>query len=128
MIELFEKTLLTGIGALSLTQKKAEELIGELQRQFNLSEEKGRELLAKLQETARENQSRLEEVAREEVRKASDRLGLVTAEEFEKLRKKVQQLEKLLKEHAVAQATLRSRSELLEALMSDDGSNGDAKS
>lgn len=98
MIEVIEKTLLAGIGALSLTQKKAEELIEELQKQFNLSEEKGRELFTKLQETARENQSRLEELAREEVRKASDRLGLVTAAEFEKLRKKVQQLEKQLKE------------------------------
>lgn len=98
MIEMIEKTLLAGIGALSLTQKKAEELIDELQKQFNLSEEKGRELLAKVQETAKENQTRLEELAREEVRKASDRLGLVTAEEFEKLRKKVQHLEKQLKE------------------------------
>jgi polyhydroxyalkanoate synthesis regulator phasin len=98
MLELIEKALLTGIGALSLTQKKAEELIDELQKQFNLSEEKGRELLAKLQETAKENQSLLEEIAREEVRKASDRLGLVTTEDFEKLRKKVHQLEKQLKE------------------------------
>lgn len=98
MIEMIEKTLLAGIGALSLTQKKAEELIDELQKQFNLSEEKGRELLAKVQETAKENQSRLEELAREEVRKASDRLGLVTVAEFEKLRKKVHQLEKQLKE------------------------------
>jgi polyhydroxyalkanoate synthesis regulator phasin len=98
MIELIEKAMLTGLGALSLTQKKAEELIDELQKQFNLSEEKGRELLAKLQETAKENQSRLEELAREEVRNATDRLGLVTAEEFEKLRKRVLQLEKQLKE------------------------------
>jgi hypothetical protein len=43
MIEMIEKTLLAGIGALSLTQKKAEELIDELQKQFNLSEDKGRE-------------------------------------------------------------------------------------
>jgi polyhydroxyalkanoate synthesis regulator phasin len=98
MIEMIEKTLLAGIGALSLTQKKTEELIDELQKQFNLSEDKGRELLAKLQETAKENQNRLEDLAREEVRKASDRLGLVTAAEFEKLRKKVHQLEKQLKE------------------------------
>jgi polyhydroxyalkanoate synthesis regulator phasin len=98
MFEIIEKAMLAGIGALSLSQKKAEELIDELQKQFNLSEEKGRELLAKLQETAKENQSRLEELAREEVRKAGDRLGMVTSEEFEKLRKKVHQLEKQLKE------------------------------
>lgn len=98
MIELIEKTILAGIGALSLTQQKAEELIDELQKQFNLTEEKGRELLSKIQETAKENQNRLEEMARDEVRKASERLGLVTVEEFEKLRKKVHQLEKMCKE------------------------------
>lgn len=94
MFEMIEKSLLIGIGALSLTQKKAEELIDELQKQFNISEEKGRDLLTKLQETAKENQARLEEVAREEVRKASERLGLVTQDEFEKLRYRIQMLEK----------------------------------
>lgn len=98
MFELVEKALLAGIGALSLSQKKAEELSAELQKQFNLSEEKGRELLTKLQESARENQKKLEELAQEEIRKASERLGLVTAEEFEKLRQKVEELEKRLTE------------------------------
>ena len=47
MFELFEKALFAGIGTLSLTRQKSEELIGEFQRQFNLSEEKGKELFAK---------------------------------------------------------------------------------
>jgi polyhydroxyalkanoate synthesis regulator phasin len=97
MIELIEKTLLTGIGALSLTQKKAEELVQEFREQLNLSEEKGRELLNKLQEAAEENQKKLEKLAQEEVLKTCQKLGLVTLEEFEKLRKKVQSLERHLK-------------------------------
>ncbi len=97
MIELFEKTLLTGIGALSLTQKKAEELVQEIREQLNLSEERGKELLSNLQKAAEENQKKLETLAQEEVTKACERLGLVTKDELEKLRKKIQTMEKQLK-------------------------------
>jgi polyhydroxyalkanoate synthesis regulator phasin len=97
MIELIEKTLLTGIGALSLTQKKAEELVQEIREQLNLSEERGKELLNNLKKAAEENQKKLETLAQEEVTKACDRMGLVAKEEFEKLRKKVLALEKQLK-------------------------------
>lgn len=97
MIELFEKTLLTGIGAISLTQKKAEELVQEIREQLNLSEERGKELLSSLQKAAEENQKKLETLAKEEVEKACQRLGLVAKEDFERLRKKVQTLEKQLK-------------------------------
>lgn len=98
MFELLEKTLLAGIGALSLTQKKTEELIGEMQKQFNLSEEKGKELLHKLEGAARENQAKLEELARQEVRNSCERLGLVTAEDLEVVRRKVELLEQEIAE------------------------------
>ncbi|GAB6082499.1 hypothetical protein JCM30471_14130 [Desulfuromonas carbonis] len=97
MIELLEKTLLAGMGALSLSQKKAEELIQELKQRFDVSEEEGKVLLSRLQENARENQQKLEELARGEVRLACERMGVVTHEEFDKLAKKVAQLEKQLK-------------------------------
>jgi len=98
MIELIEKTLMTAIGAVSLSQKKAEELLEELKQRFNVTEEEGKAFLDRLEKTAKENQKKLEERAQEEVHKASERLGLVTKDEFEKLRKKVVQLEKKLKD------------------------------
>ncbi len=97
MFELVEKTLLAGIGALSLTQKKTEELIAEVQKQFNLSEEKGRELFGKLEAAARENQQKLEEMARREVRESCERMGLVTAEDLEILRRKIDLLEEQIR-------------------------------
>lgn len=108
MFELLEKTLLAGIGALSLTQRKTEELISELQKQFNLSEEKGRELLGKVESAARENQRKLEELAREEVRKTCVRMGLVSSEELEKLRLKIDLLEQqilLMQQQAASRET-----------------------
>ncbi len=97
MLELFEKTLLAGIGTLALTQKKAEELKDDLKERFNLSEEEGKKFLEKLQSMVKENQAKLEELAHEEVKKACERAGLVTEEELTKLKRKVEHLEKQLK-------------------------------
>ncbi len=100
MLEVVEKTLLAGVGALALTQKKAEELIDELKERMNLSEEEGKKLLEKLRDAAKINQEKLEQLAQDEVKKACERLGVVTLEDFEKLQRKVSQLEKQLKAQA----------------------------
>ena len=97
MLEIIEKTLLAGIGVVSLTQKKAEELIDELKEKLNLSEDEGKKLLEKLQGAAKESQQKLEDMAREEVKKACERVGVVTQEEVTELKKKVTDLEKQLK-------------------------------
>lgn len=94
MLELFEKTLLTAVGAMTLTQKKAEELLQELREKLNVSEEEGKAFLQKVQDAVEQNQEKLQEQAREEVKKACERMGLVTSAEFDKLKKKVAQLEK----------------------------------
>jgi len=98
MTSLLEKTLLTALGAATLSQKKAEELIQELRQKFNVSEEEGKAFLGKVQDMARQNQEKLEKLAQEEVGKACGRLGVVTQDEFDKLKKKVAQLEKKLKD------------------------------
>ncbi len=98
MINLLEKTLLTALGAATLSQKKAEELLQELRQKFNVTEEEGKAFLGKVQDMARQNQEKLEALAQEEVHKACGRLGVVTREEFDKLKKKVSQLEKKIKE------------------------------
>ena len=97
MIELLEKTLLTAVGAVTLTQKKAEELLHELRDKLNISEEEGKAFLNKIQDAVAQNQEKMQEQAREEVKKACERMGVVTAAEFDKLKKKVAQLEKKAK-------------------------------
>ncbi len=97
MLEIVEKTLLTGIGAMALTQKKAEELIDDLKKRMNLTEDEGKSLLEKLRSAAKDNQKKLEEMAQDEITKACERVGVVTSEDFIKLQHKVEQLEKQLK-------------------------------
>ena len=98
MLEFIEKTLLTTMGAFSLSQKKTEELLSELKQRFNVTEEEGKAFLNNLQEKVQENQKKLEDLALQEVKQACERVGVVTVEEFEKLKKKVAHLEKILKE------------------------------
>lgn len=98
MSNLLEKTLLTALGAATLSQKKAEEFIQELRQKFNVTEEEGKAFLGKVQDMAKQNQEKLEKLAQEEVMKACERMGVVTHDEFDKLKKKVAQLEKKLKE------------------------------
>ena len=98
MIELIEKSLLTALGAMTLSQKKAEELSNEFREKLNLSEEEGKAFLKKIQDTALEQQSKLESAAQEEVKKACDRMGLVSQEEFNKLKRKINHLEKQIKD------------------------------
>ena len=97
MIELLEKSILTAIGAMTLTQKKAEELLKEMREKLNIGEEEGKAFLQKIQDAAAQNQEKLQEQAREEVRKACERMGVVTAAEFDTLKKKVALLEKKLR-------------------------------
>jgi polyhydroxyalkanoate synthesis regulator phasin len=97
MFELFEKTVLTGLGFLSLSQKKAEELLGELQERYKVSEEDGKAFLEKVQGMARESRERIAEIAETEVKKVIDKLGLVPREEFDLLLKRVEALENLPK-------------------------------
>lgn len=93
MIEQLEKTVLTGLGFLSLSQKKAEELLKELQERYKLSEEEGKSFLEKIQGAAKESRQRVEEIAEAEVKKVIDGLGLVPRDEFDRLLKRVELLE-----------------------------------
>jgi polyhydroxyalkanoate synthesis regulator phasin len=98
MFELFEKAALTGLGFLSLSQKKAEELLTELKEKYKVSEEEGKAFLDKMQGMAKESRERITEIAESEVKKAMDRLGLVSREEYDRLLKRVEALESQCKE------------------------------
>ena len=97
MIDMIEKTVLAGIGALALSQKKVEELVEEMKSKLNISEEEGRSLLDNLKAAVEENRQKLEDLAREEVEKNLSRIGVVKQSDFDALKKKVATLEKRLK-------------------------------
>jgi len=96
MFELVEKVLFTGLGALAMSQKKAEELATELKEKYRLSEEEGKAFLDKLQNYSKESREKLTEMAEVEVRKVIDRIGLVPKSDYDELLKRVSDLEQRL--------------------------------
>ena len=93
MLELLEKAVMTTIGVAVITQKKAEELAAEMKERFKLSEDEGKNLVDRIQAIANESREKVREMAEAEVKKVVDRLGLVSREEFDRLAKRVQELE-----------------------------------
>lgn len=96
MFELFEKAVLTGIGALSLTQKRGEEMLSDLKEKYKFSEEEGKAFLEKIQGAAKETREKIAEAAEGEVKKAAARIGVVSKAEFDKLQQRLEELEKKL--------------------------------
>jgi polyhydroxyalkanoate synthesis regulator phasin len=96
MIELFEKAVLTGLGALSLTQKKGEELLSDLKEKYKFSEEEGKAFLEKIQGAAKETRAKITEAAEIEVKKTVERIGLVPKDDYDLLKQRVEELEKKL--------------------------------
>ena len=93
MLELLEKAVLTTIGVAAITQKKAEELVAEMKERYKLSEDEGKSLVDRIQAIAKESREKVKEMAEVEVQKVVERLGLVSREEFDRLSKRVQELE-----------------------------------
>lgn len=93
MLELLEKVVMTTIGVAAITQKKAEELATEMKERYKLSEDEGKHLVERLQCLAKESREKVREMADAEVKKAVDRLGLVSRDEFNRLIMRVQELE-----------------------------------
>jgi len=96
MFELFEKAVLTGIGALSLTQKKGEELLADLKEKYKFSEEEGKAFIDKIQGAAKETREKITEDAEVEVKKTVERIGLVAKSDFDALQQRFDELEKKL--------------------------------
>ena len=93
MLELLEKAAMTALGAATITQKKAEELVVELKDKYKMSAEEGKLFVDRIQAIAGESRDKVREMAETEVRKVVERLGVVPREEFDRLVKRVQELE-----------------------------------
>jgi polyhydroxyalkanoate synthesis regulator phasin len=93
MLELLEKAVLTTIGVAAMTQKKTEELVTEMKDRFKISEDEGKQFVDKIQSIAKESREKIQTIAEIEVQKVVDRLGLVSRDEYDRLAKRVQDLE-----------------------------------
>jgi len=89
--------MLMGFGILSLTREKAEEWIDELVRRGEISEKEGREAVDEFVEKSKEMRQDLSSRVESAVEEAVKKMNLATRDDLDKLKKKINALEKTVK-------------------------------
>lgn len=97
MADIFEKTLYLGLGIVSMTKDKAEEIIKDLVEKGKMSEDESAKAVRDLMDRAEKEKSAFEAKVNEAIENAVKRLHLATQDDIEKLDKK---LDKLMKDQA----------------------------
>jgi polyhydroxyalkanoate synthesis regulator phasin len=105
MFELLEKAVLTGLGVVSLSQKMAEDFVKEMKDKYKVSEEEGKAFMERMQSMAKDTKGRIAEMAEAEVKKAAERAGLVPKDEFDRLQRRVAELEARLQSNEPGDVT-----------------------
>jgi polyhydroxyalkanoate synthesis regulator phasin len=88
MTSLFEKGFLVGIGLLSMTREKAQQVIEELSHEGEVQKGEMKQWVDQLSDRGEEERQALRKVIRDEVKKVLDEMGLATKEDIQKLREK----------------------------------------
>ena len=94
MFDLFKKTVLMGLGAMTITKEKAEDLVDELIKKGELAKDKRSKAVQDLLEKAEEQQKAIFDKVNDEVNKSIEKLGIPTKQDFERLEKKIDELKK----------------------------------
>ena len=94
MFELFKKSVLLGMGAVTLTREKAEALVDELIKKGELAREERTTAIDEFLKKAEEEEKVLRGKISAEIEKAVTKLGLPTKKDVERLEKKIDDLAK----------------------------------
>jgi polyhydroxyalkanoate synthesis regulator phasin len=85
MKNLFEKSFLAGIGLLSMTREKAQDLIDELSHEGEVQKGEVKQWVDQLSDRGEEERQALRKLVRDEMKKVLDEMGLATKEDLEKM-------------------------------------------
>lgn len=92
MASIFSKAILAGMGALSLTREKVEEVVDDLVKRGEISLDEKQGVLSDLVKAAEKRHDEAQEFIRKEVRKVLNALDIPTRQEFNALREEIEQL------------------------------------
>jgi polyhydroxyalkanoate synthesis regulator phasin len=96
MADIFEKTLLAGLGLFDLTREKAEKLANELIKRGELSQSDKAKAVKEILKGHEERTKKIKEKIDQHVNRAVEKLKGVTAQELSELNKKIEKLSKEL--------------------------------
>ncbi len=88
MTSIFEKGFLVGMGLLSMTREKAQQVIEELSHEGEVQKGEMKQWVDELSDRGEEERQALRKLIRDEVKKVLDEMGLATKEDIQKLLEK----------------------------------------
>lgn len=94
MFDLFKKGVLMGLGAITITKEKAEQIVDELVKKGELAKDERSKAIQDLLKKADEQEKILIDKVSAEVNKAIEKLGVPTKKDLERLEKKIDELKK----------------------------------
>lgn len=96
MFELLKRSVLTGIGLALKTREEAEDLVKEIIKQGELSEQEGHKFLEDLLQRYDESRMKLEDKIEKSVREFLKKADVVTGDELKALKKEIRDLKKTM--------------------------------
>ncbi len=98
LVDLFKKTMLTGVGLALKGKDEIEELFKEFEEKLNLRDEDGHSFLTEFKNKLDETQDKLEQRVEKSVKEFMKKADLVTGEELKALKKEIRELKKAIGE------------------------------
>jgi poly(hydroxyalkanoate) granule-associated protein len=92
MFETFDKIMLAGLGALSMTREKAEKIFDEYVGRGQVEKEKRSGFIKEMVDSAEKTRNELEKLVSEQVNKAAEQLNIPTREDLKRIEEKLDQL------------------------------------
>lgn len=97
-VDLFKKTMLTGVGLALKGKDEIEELFKEFEEKLNFKDEDGRSFLTEFKNKLDEAQDKLEQRVEKSVKEFMKKADLVTGEDLKALKKEIRELKKAIGE------------------------------
>jgi len=92
VIDLLRRSLLLGIGAISLTAERTQELVNDLVERGEITREQGAAMARELMKRGTEARKQLREMVKAEVRKAIDEADLPSKTDLKRVEAKIDRL------------------------------------
>lgn len=96
MIELFKKSMLTGVGLALKTWDEVESLGKELEKKGKMPREEAKKFIKELRQRYEDTQAKLEDRVEKSVKDFLKRTDIVTGEDLKGIKKEIRELKKLI--------------------------------
>lgn len=94
MRTMLERSVLAGIGVLSMTHEKAQKIVDELIRRGEVQKDEAKDWVESLVQRGDEERQSLRKLIHDEVKSSLDELGLATKQDLQDLASKIEPLDK----------------------------------